>query len=163
MGKEDPEAAEIVKASMEKTGCTFLTGLKFKSVSYVDKGKGHGSGINIVVDVVSTGKEETITVDEVLIATGRKPNVKGLNLEIAKVEYDERKGVHVNDYLQTSNSKIYAVGSHASLFLFFFFSFFSFAKLNKLKRGRMHALSIYAYGRCHGENCNSKCSFLWKE
>ena len=50
-----------------------------------------------------------MTVDEILVATGRTPNVEGLNLEVVGVEYDEH-GVKVNDYLQTTNPKIYAVG-----------------------------------------------------
>lgn len=48
-------------------------------------------------------------VDAVLIATGRSPNVEGLELEKAGVEYD-RFGVKVNEYLETGNPNIYAVG-----------------------------------------------------
>ncbi|MGF1540742.1 MAG: FAD-dependent oxidoreductase, partial [Pleurocapsa sp.] len=55
------------------------------------------------------GKAESVTVDEILIGAGRAPNVEGLNLEAVGVEYD-RHGVKVNDYLQTTNPKIYAAG-----------------------------------------------------
>jgi pyruvate/2-oxoglutarate dehydrogenase complex dihydrolipoamide dehydrogenase (E3) component len=44
------------------------------------------------------------------VAAGRAPNVEGLNLEGAGVEFDPQRGVHVNDYLQTRNSNIYAAG-----------------------------------------------------
>jgi pyruvate/2-oxoglutarate dehydrogenase complex dihydrolipoamide dehydrogenase (E3) component len=51
-----------------------------------------------------------IEVDEILVAAGRVPNVEGLNLEVAGVTFDPREGVCVNDYLQTSNPRIYAAG-----------------------------------------------------
>ena len=53
-----------------------------------------------------------------LIATGRKPAVKGLGLEDAGGEYDERMGVKVNDRLQTTNPDVYAVGDVASKYQF---------------------------------------------
>lgn len=54
--------------------------------------------------------------DAVLVATGRKPNVTGLNLEAAVVDYDSRLGIKVNDVLQTTNSRIYAVGDCCSAY-----------------------------------------------
>jgi len=49
-------------------------------------------------------------VDEILLGAGRAPNVEGLNLEAVGVQYDRRKGVLVNDCLQTTNPRIYAAG-----------------------------------------------------
>jgi pyruvate/2-oxoglutarate dehydrogenase complex dihydrolipoamide dehydrogenase (E3) component len=49
-------------------------------------------------------------VDEILVGAGRSPNVEGLDLEKVGVQYDAKKGVRVNDYLQTTNPKIYAAG-----------------------------------------------------
>jgi pyruvate/2-oxoglutarate dehydrogenase complex dihydrolipoamide dehydrogenase (E3) component len=46
----------------------------------------------------------------IMAATGRAPNVQGLDLEKAGVQYDSRAGVAVNDYLQTSNPRIFAAG-----------------------------------------------------
>ena len=43
-------------------------------------------------------------------ASGGQPNVEGLDLETVGVRYDARRGVHVNDYLQTTNPRIYAAG-----------------------------------------------------
>ncbi|XQQ06370.1 MAG: FAD-dependent oxidoreductase [Leptolyngbya sp. IPPAS B-1204] len=57
----------------------------------------------------SDGKPDSIAVDQILVGTGRAANVEGLNLEAAGVAYDA-KGVKVNDYLQTSNPKIFAAG-----------------------------------------------------
>ena len=58
----------------------------------------------------SGGAAEEAVVDEILLGVGRAPNVEGLALETVGVEYDARRGVHVNDYLQTSNPKIFAAG-----------------------------------------------------
>ena len=51
-----------------------------------------------------------VEVDAVLAGVGRLPNVEGLNLEAAGVEYDPKAGVRVSDFLQTSNPRIYAAG-----------------------------------------------------
>ena len=52
-------------------------------------------------------------VDKALIGAGRAPNLEGLGLETAGVKYTQ-KGVSVNDYLQTSNPRIYAAGDICS-------------------------------------------------
>jgi len=55
-------------------------------------------------------REATIIVDEILVGVGRAPDVEGLRLEVANVKHDKKEGVIVNDYLQTTNSSIYAAG-----------------------------------------------------
>nr|MDJ0724527.1 FAD-dependent oxidoreductase [Prochloraceae cyanobacterium] len=50
-----------------------------------------------------------IIADEILVAAGRTPNLEGLNLEAAGVEYD-KQGIKVDLSLQTTNSRIYACG-----------------------------------------------------
>src|SRR5438067_2437816 len=52
---------------------------------------------------------DPITADAMLVAARRTPNLHALNLEAARVEYDEH-GVNVNAYLQTSQPHIYAAG-----------------------------------------------------
>ncbi len=64
-----------------------------------------------------TGSEE-IVADEILIGAGRAPNVEGLGLEAAGVLSDRESGIKVNDYLQTANPNIYAIGDVASPFKF---------------------------------------------
>lgn len=50
-----------------------------------------------------------VDADAVVFAIGRRANIKGLNLEVAGVEYDDR-GLKVNNHLQTTNSDVYGVG-----------------------------------------------------
>jgi pyruvate/2-oxoglutarate dehydrogenase complex dihydrolipoamide dehydrogenase (E3) component len=59
--------------------------------------------------VLEFGEGDPVTADAMLIAAGRTPNLRALNLDAAGVDYDER-GVKANDYLQTSQSHIYAAG-----------------------------------------------------
>ena len=63
--------------------------------------------------LVNDHEETTVVVDEIIAGVGRKPSVDGLNLEAAGVAYDLDHGVRVNDRLQTSNRRIYAVGDVA--------------------------------------------------
>jgi pyruvate/2-oxoglutarate dehydrogenase complex dihydrolipoamide dehydrogenase (E3) component len=81
-------------------------------------------GVNLVLgckisEVRKTGSKKLIRfengcpdleVHEILVGTGRTPNVEGLGLETVGVEYDLRNGVQVNEKLQTSNPRIYAAG-----------------------------------------------------
>jgi len=64
------------------------------------------------------GRPAEVEVDEILVGVGRAPNVKGLGLEAAGVQFDAREGVKVNDRLQTTNRRIYAAGDVASAFQF---------------------------------------------
>jgi pyruvate/2-oxoglutarate dehydrogenase complex dihydrolipoamide dehydrogenase (E3) component len=57
-----------------------------------------------------SGIEQKSTVDQIIVATGRQPNIKGLNLEAVGVKSDPKTGIIINDYLQTTNPNIYAVG-----------------------------------------------------
>ena len=65
--------------------------------------------IKVFMTDQSTGKEIVQEVDVIMIATGRVPNVQNLHCENANVNFDN-KGIHVNEFLQTSNPDIYAVG-----------------------------------------------------
>lgn len=59
-------------------------------------------------------KKVYVTVDgrseQLLVATGRKPNTDSLNLSTTGVEVGKRKEILINDYARTSNEKVYAAG-----------------------------------------------------
>ena len=52
----------------------------------------------------------TVEADAILCATGRRPHLQGLNLEITDVTYTEHGFIKVNDHFQTAEPSIYAVG-----------------------------------------------------
>src|SRR5204862_3486462 len=55
--------------------------------------------------------------DQVLVATGRTPNIEALDLPAAGVA-SNREGVIVDDHLRTSNRRIFAAGDVCSRFKF---------------------------------------------
>lgn len=101
LDREDADAAEIVQTSLVKDGINLVLGATLEKVEREDHNK--------VIYYQQNGETKKLSVDQILVGTGRSPNVEGLNLDMAGVEYDQR-GVIVNDYLQTSNPYIYAAG-----------------------------------------------------
>ena len=95
--KEDPEAALVVEKQLEADGINVLRGARAQKVEVID-GKKH----------LWVG-DEKVVVDEILVSSGRVPNVHSLNLEAAGVKYNEQ-GLEVNEKLQTSNKRIYGCG-----------------------------------------------------
>lgn len=110
--KEDKDAARIVEKSLRREGVTFAYHSHYKRVES-QNGK---PPIKIILE--DGNRERELEFDALLVATGRKPSVKGLGLEDAGVSFDERMGVKVNDRLQTTNPDIYAVGDVASIYQF---------------------------------------------
>jgi pyruvate/2-oxoglutarate dehydrogenase complex dihydrolipoamide dehydrogenase (E3) component len=101
LNKEDSEAAEILQQVLIKEGVKLILDCQLQQVSATEAGK--------TITYSSNVRSETITVDEILIGAGRTPNIEHLNLVAAGVASDA-KGVQVNDYLQTTNPKIFAAG-----------------------------------------------------
>jgi pyruvate/2-oxoglutarate dehydrogenase complex dihydrolipoamide dehydrogenase (E3) component len=106
---EDRDAAELVEQQMVKDGVKLLCCGKDLQVSKTDQGKR--------LTVESHGQRYDVTVDEILVGVGRTPNVEGLGLETAGIEFDQ-SGVKVNDRLQTSNRRIFAAGDICSRYKF---------------------------------------------
>jgi pyruvate/2-oxoglutarate dehydrogenase complex dihydrolipoamide dehydrogenase (E3) component len=101
--REDADAVKIVQEQFEKEGIHLVNGCKIERVE-------GGDGERTIHFRHPDGREDRVTVDELLLGVGRAPNVEGLDLETVGVRYDARRGVHVNDFLQTSNPRIYAAG-----------------------------------------------------
>jgi pyruvate/2-oxoglutarate dehydrogenase complex dihydrolipoamide dehydrogenase (E3) component len=103
LAHDDPEAAEIVRAALERDGVEVRLGARLRSVER----DGEVRRARVAAD--GAGAEEELAADEILVATGRAPNVEGMGLEAAGVRCGAR-GVETDDRLRTSNSRIYAVG-----------------------------------------------------
>jgi pyruvate/2-oxoglutarate dehydrogenase complex dihydrolipoamide dehydrogenase (E3) component len=107
--REDADAAELVQHQLVSEGVRLVLNCRVEKVERVDS-LGDEKRIHITT---ADGASEAIAVDAILVAVGRAPNVAGLDLEEAGVAYDEHRGVHTNDYLQTANPRIYAAGDIA--------------------------------------------------
>ena len=102
--REDRDIAASVKETLEKKGIVFRMNAKVQSVK-------HDEGKAVVVYADSqTDKVVELEADAVLLATGRRPNTKDLNLEAAGVEVDARGAIIVDEYLNTTHPNIRAVG-----------------------------------------------------
>ena len=102
LDREDADAAAIVQQKFVQEKLHLILDCSLEKVEKTEAGK--------VLHYRQNGAVKTVVVDEILVGTGRTPNVDGLNLETVGVEYDAHKGVVVDDYLQTTNPRIYAAG-----------------------------------------------------
>jgi pyruvate/2-oxoglutarate dehydrogenase complex dihydrolipoamide dehydrogenase (E3) component len=133
--REDRDAAEIVRAAMQRDGVKLLCCGKDLKLARDPAG--------IRLQVASHGEGYDVLVDQLLVAVGRAPNVEELGLETAGVAFD-RKGVQVNDRLQTTNPRIYACGDICSPYQFTHAADFM-ARIviqNALFKGRAKASSL---------------------
>lgn len=101
LGKEDADATAIVQQALETDGVEVVLNARLQKVSR--------TAGETVLQYEHNGQSKNWQADAVLVSAGRTPNVDGLGLTEAGVEYDQH-GITVDDRLQTSNSKVYAVG-----------------------------------------------------
>ncbi|MFQ4142541.1 mercuric reductase [Chlorogloeopsis sp. ULAP02] len=99
---EDADAATIIQATFISEGIQLILEANIKRVERQDTEK--------IICYEVNGQQEKLIVDDILVSVGRSPNVEDLNLEIVSVKFDQKQGVIINDYLQTTNPRIYAVG-----------------------------------------------------
>lgn len=99
--KDDPEAVDVVRRKF------FAEGIETtESVEILRLEKREG-GLSVIIK--SEGGERRIDGSHLLLATGRRPNLKHLNLDAAGVRYTP-KGIEVDARLRTSNKRIFAAG-----------------------------------------------------
>jgi len=101
LAREDPEASSLLAETFRREGIDVRLSTRLEKVTSTDTEK--------QLHLESAGKKEVLEVEEIFVGVGRAPNVENLNLEAAGVKYNKR-GVLVNDYLQTTNSRVYAAG-----------------------------------------------------
>ena len=95
----DDDVREHIRDEMTRQGITILCGQTITSVDL--KGGAYTAQL-------SDGKR--LDADQVMFATGRHPNVKGLGLEAAGVRVNKKGAIQVDKYSRTSVPHVYAVG-----------------------------------------------------
>ena len=103
--REDAEIAAAVLDSVEGRGIQVIRGAGVRRID--------DEADQAVVTVEISGAEEHLPADAVLVATGRRPNVDGLNLEAAGVELTERGAVRTDEHLRTPAPNSWALGDVA--------------------------------------------------
>jgi pyruvate/2-oxoglutarate dehydrogenase complex dihydrolipoamide dehydrogenase (E3) component len=110
LARDDAEAASRVEAALRRDGIELICRARVLEASPGPAGK--------KIKFEAAGETRDVEVDEILVGVGRAPNVQGLGLEAAGVEYDEARGVRVDDRLRTSNPDIHAAGDICSSYQF---------------------------------------------
>lgn len=95
---EDKDVVRVVERVFKKQGIEILTGNPITEVEAGSK------------SVKAKVADQSIEVDYLCIAGGRKPDVEGLGLEQAGVKTAEDGKIEIDEYQQTSNPKVYAIG-----------------------------------------------------
>jgi len=97
---EDDEIAQALEREMKKRKITIHLGTKVEGLEEAPDG----------ALAVSLGGGRSVTVDTVLVATGRKPYTTDLGLDAVGIVRGDRGKIAVNDHLQTSLKNVYAIG-----------------------------------------------------
>lgn len=102
--REDRDIADMVKKILEKKGIVFRMNVKVAAI-HSSEGKA-----KVIFQDGINGQTEELEAEAVLLATGRRPDISGLNLDAAGVQVDERGAIMVDERLRTTNPRIRALG-----------------------------------------------------
>ncbi len=100
LAKDDPECAAVVLDALARDGVEIRAHTKVLGVEA-------GSGIKLALE--GPGGADAIEASHLLVATGRRPNVEGLELQAAGIRH-EAGGITVGKGLKTTNRRVYAIG-----------------------------------------------------
>jgi pyruvate/2-oxoglutarate dehydrogenase complex dihydrolipoamide dehydrogenase (E3) component len=109
LGREDRDAADLLQNVLLREGVRIELGVKILGAEK--------RGEERVLRLERAGAPFDLAADAILVGIGRAPNLEGLNLEAAGIDYD-KNGIKVNDRLQTSNRRVFAAGDICSKYKF---------------------------------------------
>ena len=107
--KEEPDCSTEIRARLEAEGIVIHSATKIARITR--------EGDRKVVHGTQAGSPVTIAADELLVATGRAPNLDGLELRAAGIDADAHR-ILVDDELRTTNPRVFAVGDVAGNYYF---------------------------------------------
>jgi len=105
MPKDDPELVDVVRRQLHEDGIEIMEGVTITGVEKTD------AGVAVMLKTAAAA-ERRIEGSDILVATGRRANVDGMDLEKAGIAYSP-KGIEVDARLRTSNKKVFAIGDVA--------------------------------------------------
>ena len=100
--REEPETSQTLRAILEEEGAQVVTNAMVAGVRRVNGARR--------VSFRQAGRQKELEADEILVATGRRPNTEGLGLEKAGIELTDGQAIKVSDDLQTTNPRVWAAG-----------------------------------------------------
>lgn len=99
---EDPDLSQALTDALAEEGMTFQTAVRVTHVARDEAG--------YVVEFEEGDRAEALRAEQVLVATGRRPNTDDLGLDLVGVDLDERGFVQVDEFMRTSNPDVFAAG-----------------------------------------------------
>ncbi|MFO7996751.1 MAG: dihydrolipoyl dehydrogenase [Dehalococcoidia bacterium] len=100
---EEPEVAELLQKQLSRR-MEVHTGVQAEEI------KTNAGGVTVAAKEVKAGKKRELSAQRIMIAVGRRSNADLLALDNTAVEVDQRGFIKVNEYLETTQKNIFAVG-----------------------------------------------------
>jgi pyruvate/2-oxoglutarate dehydrogenase complex dihydrolipoamide dehydrogenase (E3) component len=107
--KDEPELTEIARNQLIQDGLALYENADITNIVQQEK--------EIQIEFKHQNETKQIFGSHLLIATGRRPNLKNLNLELAGIQYTER-GVQVDKRLRSTNKRVFVVGDAVGSYQF---------------------------------------------
>ncbi|WP_180489963.1 FAD-dependent oxidoreductase, partial [Escherichia fergusonii] len=98
----EPEIGAALTGYFEDEGITVVSGIAYRAIRKIENG--------VALDIARDGQNTTIDADQVLITTGRAPNIEGLGLTEHGIALSPKDGIVVDDRMRTTAAGIYAAG-----------------------------------------------------
>jgi mercury(II) reductase len=98
----EPEIGAALTGYFEDEGITLVSGIAYRAIRKTEDG--------VSLTVARDRQDTTIDADQVLVSTGRAPNVEGLGLAERGIAVSPRGGVIVDDRMRTTKAGVYAAG-----------------------------------------------------
>jgi len=99
---EDEEISQLAKKSFEKQGIKFYTDTALKKII--------AKKDNIEIIANNNGKEVKLEAQKTIVAVGITPNLENIGLEKTKIQKDDKGFIKTDQFLQTAEENIYAIG-----------------------------------------------------
>jgi pyruvate/2-oxoglutarate dehydrogenase complex dihydrolipoamide dehydrogenase (E3) component len=100
--REERDAAQILARAMARDGVNIILNTQVVSA------RPENGQLRLATE--NYGKQGEVLADQVLVSVGRVPQLEGLSLERAGIDFDKDDGISVDDFLRTSNPRVYAAG-----------------------------------------------------
>ncbi len=100
---EEPEISDLLKSELSKR-------MKVYTNALVEEVKASESGVAVTTKDTNTGKRKEFAAQRIMMAVGRRSNADILKVENTGVETDKRGFIRVNEYLETNQKGIFAIG-----------------------------------------------------
>lgn len=109
---EEEESARLVENQLKEYGVRLLLGHEAVRIEKA------GDKKRVISRCMETGVETTVEAEEILIASGSRSNSDLVGADKAGILMDGKGGIQINEYLQTSQPHIYALGDITGKLLF---------------------------------------------